>query len=142
MAQAKEGDTVRIHYTGKLGDERVFDSSAQRDPLEFTLGEGRVIPGFEQGVLGMEVGEERTITIPSDQAYGERRPDMVAQLSRDVLPDELEPQVGQQLEMRQNDGQKFVVTVTDISDERITVDGNHPLAGEDLTFELALVEIV
>jgi peptidylprolyl isomerase len=141
MAQARSGDTVRVHYTGRLEDDRIFDSSAGRDPLEFTLGEGRVIPGFEEAVLGMEVGEERTVTVPADSAYGPRREEMVAQVSRDQFPEEIEPEVGQQLKMS-GEGQTFVVMVADVTDWSVTVDANHPLAGEDLTFDLELVEIV
>jgi peptidylprolyl isomerase len=141
MAQARSGDTVRVHYTGRLEDDRIFDSSAGRDPLEFTLGEERVIPGFEEAVLGMEVGEERTVTVPADSAYGPRREEMVAQVSRDQFPEEIEPEVGQQLKMS-GEGQTFVVMVADVTDWSVTVDANHPLAGEDLTFDLELVEIV
>jgi peptidylprolyl isomerase len=142
MAQARSGDTVRVHYTGRLDDEQVFDSSQGREPLEFTLGEGRVIPGFEEAVLGMEVGDEKTVTIPSDQAYGPRRDEMVAQVGREHFPPDVEPQVGQQLHMKQ-DGRAFVVTVTEVSDsDVVTLDANHPLAGQDLTFDLALVDIV
>lgn len=141
MAQARSGDTVRVHYTGKLNDETVFDSSTGREPLEFTVGEGRVIPGFEEAVAGMEVGEEKTVTIPSDQAYGTRREEMVAQVGRDQFPPEIDPRVGQQLQMNR-EGQTFLVTVADVSDQSVTLDANHPLAGEDLTFDLELVEIV
>jgi peptidylprolyl isomerase len=141
MTQARTGDTVRVHYRGTLDDESVFDSSAGREPLEFTLGEGRVIPGFEEAVLGMAVGEEKTVTIPAEQAYGAHRAEMVATLSRDVLPEGMEPQVGQQLQLNQ-EGQTFVVSVTEVSGESVTLDANHPLAGQDLTFALELVEIV
>lgn len=141
MASARPGDTVRVHYTGKLGDETVFDSSAGRDPLEFTIGEGRVIPGFETAVEGMAVGEERTVTIPVEQAYGERRDEMVATVGRDQFPPSIEPEVGLQLQMNQN-GQPIPVRVTEVSEESVTLDANHPLAGQDLTFDVELVEIV
>jgi peptidylprolyl isomerase len=141
MAEARTGDTVRVHYTGKLDDGEVFDSSRGREPLEFTLGEGRVIPGFEAAVAGMDPGDEKSVRIPADEAYGPRRDDMVMVVERERLPAHLEPGVGQQLQMAQGD-QVAVVTVTDVSDEAVTLDANHPLAGRDLTFDLELVEIV
>lgn len=140
MEAAKTGDVVRVHYTGKLGDGRVFDSSEGRDPIEFTLGSGQVIPGFEQAVSGMAPGDERSITIPADRAYGERKDELTLVVDRAELPNEIEPEVGQQLQLSQ-EGQSFVVTITDVSSEDITLDANHPLAGEDLTFELQLVGI-
>lgn len=141
MTRAEEGTTVRVHYTGRLQDERVFDSSQGRDPLEFTLGEGKVIPGFEQAVTGMQPGDEKTITIPAEQAYGPRRDEMTAEVSRTQFPPHIEPQVGQQLQMNQS-GQTIAVMVTEVSDESVTLDANHPLAGQDLTFDVELVEIV
>lgn len=140
MTQAHTGDTVRVHYTGKLGDGEVFDSSRDRDPLEFTLGGGQVIAGFDDAVTGMKPGDEKTVTIPAEQAYGPRRDEMVGEVPRAQFPPNIEPQVGQQLQMQQN-GQNFVVTVADVSDEVVRLDANHPLAGKDLTFELELVEI-
>lgn len=140
MQEAKTGDTVRVHYTGKLGDGEVFDSSEGRDPLEFTLGEGRVIPGFEQAVTGMTPGDEQRVTIPADEAYGQRRDDLELVVPRTELPEDLEPDVGQQLQLQQN-GQSFIVTIADVSDESVKLDANHPLAGRDLTFDLQLVEI-
>jgi len=141
MAEAKSGDTVRVHYTGTLGGGRVFDSSQGRDPLEFTLGAGQVIPGFDEAVTGMEPGQEKSVTIPVDEAYGQRRPELVGTVPRQQFPPEIEPAVGQQLQMSQG-GQVFVVTVTGVTDGEVTLDANHPLAGEDLTFQLELVEIV
>ena len=141
MANARPGDTVRVHYTGKLEGEQVFDSSAGREPLEFKLGEGRVIPGFEKAVEGMGVGEARTVTIPPEEAYGPRRDEMIATIDRSQFPPNIDPQVGQQLQMNQ-DGQVLPVRVTDVSEKGVTLDANHPLAGQDLTFELELVEIV
>ncbi|HEX7243101.1 MAG TPA: peptidylprolyl isomerase [Longimicrobiaceae bacterium] len=141
MAQARSGDTVRVHYTGRLDDGSTFDSSQGREPLEFTLGEGQVIPGFEDGVEGMSPGEEKTVTIPADQAYGARRDEMMLVVDRAQFPDHIRPEVGQQLQMSQ-DGQVAVVTIVDVDDESVTLDANHPLAGEDLTFDLRLVEIV
>lgn len=141
MAEAKSGDTVRVHYTGTLGDGSEFDSSRGREPLEFTVGSGQVIPGFDQAVTGMRPGDEKEVTIPSAEAYGEHRPEMMATVPREQFPAELEPAVGQQLQVSQ-DGQTFVVTVVDVGDGEVTLDANHPLAGEDLTFRLELVEIV
>ena len=141
MGKARKGDTVRVHYTGKLDDQEVFDSSEGRDPLEFTLGSGQVIPGFDQAVEGMEIGEERSVTIPADEAYGQRRDNMTATVPRDQFPPGVDPEVGQQLQMNA-DGQAIPVRVTEVSAEAVTLDANHPLAGQDLTFELELVEIV
>ncbi len=141
MAKAKDGDTLRVHYTGRLEDGTTFDTSRGGDPLEFTLGGGQIIPGFERGVAGMEPGEVRQITIAPEDAYGEHNPDMVVRVERSQLPDDLDPQVGEQLEMRQGE-HTFVVTVIDSDDDSITLDGNHPLAGKTLNFEIELVEIV
>ncbi|HEY9597687.1 MAG TPA: peptidylprolyl isomerase [Cyanophyceae cyanobacterium] len=142
MVQAKSGDTVKIHYTGKLDDGTVFDSSINREPLEFTLDQGQVIPGFEQAVVGMSPGESKTQKIPVDQAYGPYREDMVIQVSREMLPPDLQPEVGQQLQVQQPTGQAIPVIVTDVSNGKVTLDANHPLAGENLTFDIELVEIV
>ena len=140
-AIAKTGDTVKVHYTGKLADGTVFDTSAGSEPLEFTLGQGKVITGFEEAVLGMQVGESKTVIIPVDEAYGPRRDDMILEVSRDELPDDLEPEVGMQLQSSQPDGSVIIFTITEVSDTTIKVDGNHPLAGQDLTFVIELVEI-
>jgi FKBP-type peptidyl-prolyl cis-trans isomerase 2 len=142
MTLAKDGDTVKIHYTGKLSDGTIFDTSRARQPIQFTLGKGAVIAGFEQAVLGMAVGERKTATIPVDQAYGRRRDDMIVTLQRSTLPQELIPQVGQRLELEQENNRSILVTVTEVTDATMTVDGNHPLAGKDLTFELELVGII
>ena len=150
MAQAKEGDRVRVHYTGRLDDGTVFDSSecsedecgCESTPMEFTIGSGEVIPGFDKGVLGLAVGEAKTVHIPVDEAYGERIEEMVAEVPRGDLPPEMHPEVGQQLEVTQEDGQIFQVLVTDMNDETITIDANHPLAGQALNFDLRLVEIL
>lgn len=141
MEQARAGDTVRIHYTGKLGSGEVFDSSRGRDPFEFTLGEGQVIAGFDDAVAGMAPGEEKTVSIPPEQAYGPRRDELSGEVPRAQFPPDIDPHVGQQLQMQQN-GQNFVVTVTGVTDETVRLDANHPLAGKELTFELELVEIV
>ena len=141
MSQAKAGDTVKIHYTGTLDDGKQFDSSSGRDPLEFTLGSGQVIPGFDKAVDGMTVGESKTVNIPAEDAYGPRHDQMIQEVPRDALPDDLEPQVGMGLQARRPDGAMMDLTITAVGDESITVDGNHPLAGQALNFELELVEI-
>ena len=141
MAEAKAGDTVRIHYTGRLEDGTVFDSSREREPLELTLGEGKVIPGFERAVEGMTEGEKKTTTIPSQEAYGPRNEEMILSVPRDRLPPELDPEVGQHLQMQGEDGRVFEVTVAETDEEAVTLDANHPLAGRDLTFELEVVRV-
>jgi len=141
MTQAKLNDKVSVHYTGKLDDGTVFDSSVQREPLEFTVGEGQVIPGFENAVVGMETGDSKTVRIPADEAYGQRRDDMLIEVERDQFPPHIEPEVGQQLQVRQANGQPVVVSVAEVSDDNVTLDANHPLAGQDLTFEIELVHI-
>lgn len=138
---AKAGDTVQVHYTGKLDDGSVFDSSAGRDPLEFTVGAGQVIPGFEQAVEGMAVGQTKTVTIPSAEAYGERVAEAVLQVPREQLPPDLEPEVGQQLVMQSRDGRQIPIVVVEVTEDSITIDANHPLAGRDLTFEIELVSV-
>lgn len=142
MSQASSGDTVRVHYKGTLSEGEVFDSSEGRDPLEFTLGDSQVIPGFENTVEGMEQGETRTTTIPADEAYGQPREDLRIGMPREQFPDDIEPEVGQQLGFKQPDGDTVPVQVVAVADDVVTLDANHPLAGEDLTFEIELVEIV
>ena len=139
--QAKDGDTVKVHYTGSLEDGTVFDTSLEREPLEFTLGQGQLIPGFEQAVIGMKIGESKTVTIPAEQAYGPYNNELISVIDRDNLAEGLDPEVGQQLQTQQPDGQTIIVTVIEVSETSITVDANHPLAGKDLTFEIELIEI-
>lgn len=141
MAQAKQGDTVKVHYTGKLDDGTVFDSSAGRDPLEFTVGSGQLIPGFDAGVIGMSLGESKTVQIPSDEAYGPHHDEMVIVAGRDEFPPEIAPAIGDQLQMRHETGQVIMVTVTEVSDANVILDANHPLAGKDLIFDIELVEV-
>ena len=141
MATAKQGDTVHIHYTGTLDDGSVFDSSEGRDPLTITLGSGQVIPGFENAALGMEVGETKKARLVVDDAYGERRDDLLLDVPREQLPDDLEVDIGTPLQLQQEDGSAVPVTVTALTEESITLDANHPLAGQPLTFELTLVAI-
>ncbi len=140
-AQAKNGNTVQVNYTGKLADGTVFDSSVGREPLEFTLGAGQMIPGFEKAVLGMKVGEKKTVTIPADEAYGPRRDDLILEIGREKLPSGLTPEVGQQLQMTRPDGGMIIVAITKVSDKTVTIDANPPLAGKDLTFEIELAKI-
>ena len=142
MTQAKSGDTVRIHYTGTLDDGTQFDSSDGRDPLEFTLGGGRVIPGFDSAVDGMAVGDSKSVTIPPDEAYGTRHEQLVQQVPKSTLPEDMEPAVGIQLQSQGPEGQVMNLVVTEVEDDSITVDANHPLAGQALTFAIELVEIV
>jgi FKBP-type peptidyl-prolyl cis-trans isomerase 2 len=139
--EAKTGDAVVVYYTGKLQDGTVFDSSEGGKPLEFTLGQGELIPGFEKAVLGMKVGESKTVTIPVDQAYGPHREDLIQVVPREQLPKELKPEIGMQLQSTRSDGSVLVVTVTEVSETTITVDANSPLAGKDLTFDIKLVGI-
>jgi FKBP-type peptidyl-prolyl cis-trans isomerase 2 len=146
MSQAKSGDTVKIHYTGKLADGMEFDSSKGSDPLSFTLGKGEVIPGFEQAVKGLAVGETKTVEIPSDQAYGPHRNEMVIEAKRSEMPEGLELKMGRQLEGRsegeaEGEAQRVIFTITGLTDDSVTLDANHPLAGKDLTFDIELVEI-
>ena len=141
MTQAKPGDTVTVHYTGKLEDGTVFDSSVGRDPLQFSIGGGNIIPGFEQAVIGMSPGESKTETIGSEQAYGPYYEEMVLVVDRQQMPTELSIQIGQQLQIRQPSGQTIPVIITDVSDGEVTLDANHPLAGDNLTFEIQLVAI-
>lgn len=141
MAQAKKGDSVKIHYTGQLDDGTVFDSSRDREPLEFTVGTGMVIPGFDQAVVGMQVGDEKKAEVSAEEAYGPRRDDLMIPVPKERLPDDLEPEVGQQLQMQTGDGQTFVASVAQVEDDAVVLDANHPLAGKDLTFEIELVDI-
>jgi peptidylprolyl isomerase len=141
MSQAKSGDTVRIHYRGTLGDGTEFDSSAGRDPLEFALGGGQVIPGFDNAVDGMLVGDSKTVTISPEDAYGPRHEQLVQQVPKSTLPDDMEPEVGMHLRSQSPDGQVINLVITEIEDESITLDANHPLSGQALTFAIELVEI-
>ena len=142
-AQAKNGDVVQVDYTGTLEDGTVFDTSTSvgREPLEFTLGEGKMIPGFEKAVLGMKVGESKTVTIPAAEAYGQYNDNWVEVVNRENLTNILNPDVGQQLQMTLPGGGTSIGTVTNATDTTITIDFNHPLAGKDLTFEIKLLSI-
>jgi peptidylprolyl isomerase len=142
MARAKQGDTVRVHYKGILDDGEVFDNSFDGEPLEFTIGEQRVIAGFENAVEGMEVGETKQVNIPSSEAYGEYREDLSITVDKERIPQEITPEVGMILQVPTQQGVPVNVTVTEVNEEAVTLDGNHPLAGKDLNFEIKLEEIV
>lgn len=141
MSQVKENDTVRVHYTGKLKDGQVFDSSLEREPLEFTMGKGQLIPGFEKGLVDMKVNEKKTINIPSEEAYGAPREELVQEVKKSQLPEDIKPEVGMGLVSKSPDGQEMNLVVAEVKDDSIVVDGNHPLAGKDLVFDLEVVEI-
>lgn len=141
MSQVKLNDTVRVHYTGKLDNGQIFDSSLQREPIEFTLGQGQLIPGFEQGVLDMKVSEKKTIQIPHTEAYGEVKEELFHEVEKDKLPEELQLEEGMGLISKGPDGTERQLVLHKIKESTIVVDANHPLAGKDLTFELELVEI-
>jgi len=140
MSGAENGKTIKVHYTGKLDNGEVFDTSAEREPLEFTLGEGSLIPGFENAIIGMTPGESKTVIIPSEEAYGPHVEDMVRKVERTQLPPDFKPEVGQRLHIPQKDGMVLFVQVTEVTESDVTLDGNHPLAGENLTFDIELVE--
>lgn len=140
MSEAKKGDKVKVHYTGKLDDGTVFDTSSGREPLEFTIGEGKIIPGFENAVAGMEPGQSKTEKIPADQAYGPHMKELVVEVGKDQIPPDIETEIGTQLQIKQENGQTTMVRVTELNDDTVTLDANHPLAGKDLTFEIELLE--
>ncbi len=142
MAQAKHGDTVKVHYTGKLVDGMVFDTSNNREPLQFTIGEGQLIPAFEYALVGMNPGESKTVNIQAEDAYGLRHNEMVGVIGRNQFPPELEVKIGQQFQTSNEEGMTIIATVTNVSESEVTLDANHPLAGKDLTFDIQLVGIV
>lgn len=141
MNQVQGNETVKIHYTGKLNDGQVFDSSVEREPLEVKLGEGRLIPGFEKGLVAMKVDDKKTITIPKEEAYGEVQKELFQKIPNENLPQEIKPEVGMGLVSKNPDGSERQLRVAEVKDEFIIVDANHPLAGQDLTFDLELLEI-
>jgi FKBP-type peptidyl-prolyl cis-trans isomerase 2 len=142
MQQVKSGDTVKVHYHGRLTDGTTFDSSEGRDPLEFEVGSGMVIKGFDEGVMGMQPGEKKTVDIPVNDAYGPKNPEMIIDFPRNQFPEGMNPEVGMRLNLNNAEGEIFPVVISSVEDESVKLDGNHPLAGEDLIFDLELVEIV
>jgi peptidylprolyl isomerase len=141
MSKVKDGDTVKVHYTGKLENGDVFDSSRERDPFEFTVGNKAVIPGFEKGVVGMGVGDTKTIEIPPEEAYGAKQDELVVVVKKSEFPEDITPSIGQRLQIKQQDGNPVVVTITDLTEDNITLDANHPLAGYTLFFDVELIDI-
>ncbi len=141
MSEVKNGDTIKVHYTGKLTDETIFDSSREREPLEFTVGSGQLIQGFDKAVIGMKAGEATVANIPCAEAYGEPREDMVMSVPKDQLPAEIKPEIGMTLSAGQPDGTQMPVTVIEVADDHIKLDANHPLAGKDLVFDIEVVSV-
>jgi len=141
MPGVKLGDKVKVHYKGKLESGAIFDSTEDKDPLTFKVGEGTVIPGFEQAMIGMNPGDEKTVKISAIRAYGPYQKQLVVEVDRDKFIDDVEPELGQRLQVSQPDGKKFVVTVASIEGTKVTLDANHPLAGKDLTFDIQLLEV-
>jgi peptidylprolyl isomerase len=142
MSEVKTGDTVQVHYTGKLDTGEQFDSSRERDPLQFTLGNGELIPGFENAVIGMKVGDEKTVRIPSHDAYGPYMEEMKMVIDRTKIPEDLELKVGLNLTLQGTDERKLNVKIVDVTEDTVTMDANHPLAGQDLLFDIELMKIL
>ncbi len=142
MKTVQLDDVIRVHYTGKLEDGTEFDSSKGKDPIEFKVGQGNLIPGFEKGVVGMKQGETKTISIPSEEAYGERQEELIAKIDKKEFPPNISPKTGMQLQVKRPDGQMMPVMVIDVSEDTVTLDGNPPLAGETLIFDVEIVEFV
>jgi peptidylprolyl isomerase len=141
MSQAKNGDTVKVHFTGRLENGEVFSKSEVESPIEVTLGNGELLPGFERGIVGMEVGEKKTITVPPEEAYGPKQEDLMVEINKSNLPENVTPAIGKGLRIRQSDGEDIRVIISDMTEDTVTLDGNHPLAGVTLLFELELVGI-
>ena len=141
MNKVKDGDRVKIHYTGTLKDGEIFDTSRERQPLEFTVGNREMMPGLETGVIGMEAGEKKSVEVPPEEAYGPRKEELVVEVKKSNLPDHIEPSLGQRLQMQVDNGNHIELAITEIKEETITLDANHPLAGHTLFFDLELVEI-
>ena len=141
MKDAQAGDLVSVHYTGKLVNGEVFDSSRDRDPLEFTLGNRKLLTGFEEGVVGMKPGESKSVTLKPAEAFGDRREDLVVELPKDEFPEHIDPSVGLQLEMKNPSGANLTVVITEVGENSVTLDGNHPMAGKTVVFDIELLEI-
>jgi len=142
MCKVKQGDKVKVHYTGRLEDGTVFDSSEGRDPMTFEIGSGQVIPGVDQGVLDMKEGDSRTLTIEPDNAYGPKRDELIAQVKKSVFPSEIKVEIGQQLQMEQSEGESIPVVISAIDGDDVTLDANHPLAGKTLIFDIKMAGIL
>lgn len=141
MSQAEKGSNVKVHYTGTLTDQTIFDSSREREPLGFTVGAGQMIPGFDAAVVGMKVGESKKVTIPADQAYGPKSEEAMVKVPKAQLPQGMEPEIGMQLEAKQQDGRSQILVVAEVLEEDVVLDANHPLAGKDLIFDIEMVEV-
>jgi len=141
MQQAKDGDKVKVHYHGRLRNGETFDSSQGRDPLEFTVGAGQMIKGFDEGVKGMQVGDKKTVEIGAGDAYGEHEEGNLIEFPKDQFPPGMDPQVGMQLALSDNNGQQFPVVVAEVKENSVVLDANHPLAGQDLIFDIEMVDI-
>jgi FKBP-type peptidyl-prolyl cis-trans isomerase 2 len=141
MQEAQVGDLVSVHYTGKLKNGEVFDSSKDRDPLKFTLGNKELLGGFEEGVVGMKPGETKSVTLNPEQAFGDRREDLVLELPKNEFPQHITPSIGLQLNLSSANGANLPVVITDVGDDSVTLDGNHPLAGQTIVFDIELIEI-
>lgn len=139
--KVKNNDTVQVHYTGKLTNGQIFDSSVDKQPLEFQLGQGQIIPGFEQGLIDMTVSEKKTVTIPEAEAYGAVRKELFQEVAKSDLPSEIDPKVGMGLMAKNPDGTERQLRVAEVRNDSIVIDANHPLAGQDLVFDLELVDI-
>ena len=142
MRNAQKGDTVKVHFTGKFDDGTEFASSRDDAPLEFTIGEGRLLPGIEEGAIGMAEGDQKTVHLEPSQAFGEKRPELISKIAKSDFPDDIQPTVGLQLQMNSPSGNQVQVVVTEVSEDEVTLDANHALAGQPLTFDIELVEVV
>jgi len=142
MQQVKQGDTVKVHYHGRLADGTTFDSSEGREPLEFKVGSGMVIKGFDDGVMGMSIGDKRTVNIQAEDAYGDKNPEMLVEFPKEQFPDDMMPEIGMRLNMTNGNGQVIPVTIVEVKENSVILDANHPLAGEALIFDIELVSIV
>lgn len=142
MTKAKQGDTVKVHVTGRLENGEVFDSTVKSEPLQFTIGDGNLISGFENAVVGMIPGEKKTAKVPPDQAFGPHQDGLVLKVDRKSIPPRIKPEVGMQLEMSRGDSEKIKVRITEVSESSVTVDANHPLAGKNLIFDLEFLDFV
>lgn len=142
MGAAEAGSSVKVHYTGKLDDGTVFDSSRERTPIEFTIGEGQLIGGFENAVVGMALNDTKTINIPAAEAYGEHRSELVVDVKKSQFPENIVPEEGLHLDLKNPEGKVMKAVITSVGEDEVTLDANHPLAGKDLTFDLELVEIL